>query len=372
MPARRRFASGRAAFVALVAAGGVALGSLPASAAPETPVTSQQAAALVGARGHDLEVVTEQFNTARVQLDRQRAAAGQAADRVVAAEAAVVTARDRVREVARGAYTGDRLSTLQAMLTSTSAGQLLDRMGTLGTIAQHNNTLLGAAERATADAEQAKAVAQQAAAAAAAQVDRVAAQQAGLQAQIQAYQADYTRLSAEEQARARAVAEQHAAASPGTGIDRSASAASRSSRTSTTAPTPPAPAPAPVAPAPAAGASGAAQTAVATALAQKGKPYVWAAAGPGSFDCSGLVQYAFAAAGISAPHSAEIQATMGRAVSRAELQPGDLVAFYSPVSHIGIYIGNGQMVHAPTSGDVVKVTSIDVMGSITAMRRLVG
>ncbi|MCW2695889.1 MAG: Cell wall-associated hydrolase, invasion-associated protein [Modestobacter sp.] len=63
---------------------------------------------------------------------------------------------------------------------------------------------------------------------------------------------------------------------------------------------------------------------------------------------------------------------MGRAVSRAELQPGDVIAFYSPVSHIGIYIGNGQMVHAPTSGDVVKVASIDVMGSITAMRRLAG
>jgi peptidoglycan DL-endopeptidase CwlO len=61
---------------------------------------------------------------------------------------------------------------------------------------------------------------------------------------------------------------------------------------------------------------------------------------------------------------------MGTAVSRSQLQPGDLIAFYSPVSHIGIYIGNGQMVHAPTSGDVVKVASIDVMGSITAMRRL--
>ncbi|OMQ13860.1 hydrolase, partial [Modestobacter sp. VKM Ac-2676] len=117
---------------------------------------------------------------------------------------------------------------------------------------------------------------------------------------------------------------------------------------------------------------GAAATAVSTAMAQRGKPYVWAAAGPGSFDCSGLVQYAYAAAGIKVPHSSRAQATMGRAVSRGELQPGDVIAFYSPVSHVGIYIGNGQMVHAPTSGDVVKVASIDVMGSITAMRRLAG
>jgi cell wall-associated NlpC family hydrolase len=105
-------------------------------------------------------------------------------------------------------------------------------------------------------------------------------------------------------------------------------------------------------------------------MAQLGKPYVWAAAGPNSFDCSGLVQYAYAAAGVSLPHSSGGQASMGRAVTRDQLQPGDLIAFYSPVSHIGIYIGNGQMVHAPASGDVVKVTGIDVMGSITAMRRL--
>ena len=118
--------------------------------------------------------------------------------------------------------------------------------------------------------------------------------------------------------------------------------------------------------------SAAAQIAVDTAMAQRGDPYVWAASGPNSFDCSGLVQYAYAAAGISLPHSSRMQASMGQAVSRADLQPGDLIAFYSPVSHIGIYIGNGQMVHAPTSGDVVKVASIDTMGSITAMRRLAG
>jgi cell wall-associated NlpC family hydrolase len=67
-----------------------------------------------------------------------------------------------------------------------------------------------------------------------------------------------------------------------------------------------------------------------------------------------------------------MQAQMGRSVSRDQAQPGDLVAFYSPVSHIGIYIGNGQMVHAPTSGDVVKVSSIDRMGAITAIRRIAG
>jgi cell wall-associated NlpC family hydrolase len=63
---------------------------------------------------------------------------------------------------------------------------------------------------------------------------------------------------------------------------------------------------------------------------------------------------------------------MGQRVSRNELQPGDLVAFYSPISHIGIYIGNGQMVHAPSTGDVVKISPIDRIGGIAAMTRIAG
>jgi cell wall-associated NlpC family hydrolase len=122
--------------------------------------------------------------------------------------------------------------------------------------------------------------------------------------------------------------------------------------------------------APAAAPTHAGQVAMDTALAQRGKPYVWAGAGPSSFDCSGLTQFAFKAAGITLPHSSKAQSTMGTPIARAGLQPGDLVFFYSPVSHVGIYIGNGQMVHAPTSGDVVKVTNIDAMGGFAGARRL--
>jgi peptidoglycan DL-endopeptidase CwlO len=331
---------------------------------PETPGTSREAAELVAARGHDLEVLTEQFNDARVELEALEAAAAQAAEDVAAADAAVTEAREHVRQVARSAYTGDQLSTLQAMLTSTSAEELLDQIGTLDTIAQHNNGLLAAAQEATEAAAERKAGADRAAADAKAQLDRVTAQQTQLQAEIAEYQAAQARLSAEEQERARQLAEQqHAAAAAPAAVDRTdreAPAATRSSRQASV----------PAPPAPVAAGSGGAQAAVAAALAQQGKPYVWAAAGPGSFDCSGLVQFAYKAAGISLPHSSRAQAGMGRAVSRAELQPGDVIAFYSPVSHVGIYVGNGQMVHAPTSGSVVKVVSIDVMGSITAMRRL--
>ena len=118
--------------------------------------------------------------------------------------------------------------------------------------------------------------------------------------------------------------------------------------------------------------SAAAQKAVDTALAQVGDPYVWGAGGPDAFDCSGLTQYAYSAAGVSLPHSSSSQSGMGQAVSRGELQPGDLVFFYSPVSHVGMYIGNGQMVHASTSGQPVKVASLDSMGSYNSARRIAG
>jgi cell wall-associated NlpC family hydrolase len=114
----------------------------------------------------------------------------------------------------------------------------------------------------------------------------------------------------------------------------------------------------------------AAQVVVDTAMAQLGKPYVWGAAGPNSFDCSGLAVYAYGSAGIHLPHSAAMQSTLGVPVSKASLAPGDLVFFYSPVSHVGIYIGNGQIVHSPTQGDVVKVSDIVYMGLYAGARRL--
>ena len=114
------------------------------------------------------------------------------------------------------------------------------------------------------------------------------------------------------------------------------------------------------------------QAVVSNALSKLGKPYRWGASGPNAFDCSGLTQYAYAAAGITLPHSSLSQSRMGTAVSRGDLQPGDLVFFYSPVSHVGMYIGNGQMVHASTSGQPVKVASINAMGSQPFARRIAG
>ena len=115
----------------------------------------------------------------------------------------------------------------------------------------------------------------------------------------------------------------------------------------------------------------AAQVAVDTALAQLGKPYVWGGTGPGGYDCSGLTYSAYQAAGVSIPRTSRAQSTAGVHVDRAHLQPGDLIFFYDPVGHVGMYIGNGQMVHSSTFGNPVSVVPVDSMWGYNTARRVV-
>jgi cell wall-associated NlpC family hydrolase len=335
----------RRAVFAVAGVVGVLLSTVPAQAAPaaSAPTTSAAAAEFVAAKGHQLEVITEEFNEARVVLAAQQAAAQATGAQLEQASAVLAAAQESVRGIARSAYIGQGLGSFQALMTSDSADDFVARMSTLQMVAGHQSGILETAAGANVAAAQAASAAQRAAADAQEQFDAVAAQQAALQAEVAAYQASFDQLSAQEQQVAIA----------GHGEDR----ASRDDREE------PAPASAPVV-----ADSEAAQVAISTAMGQRGKPYVWAGSGPGSFDCSGLTAYAFRAAGIPLPHSSRLQSQMGQAVPRDQLQPGDLVFFYSPVSHVGIYIGNGQMVHAPTSGDVVKVAPL--MGGFSGARRI--
>jgi cell wall-associated NlpC family hydrolase len=109
--------------------------------------------------------------------------------------------------------------------------------------------------------------------------------------------------------------------------------------------------------------------AVGVALSFIGTPYVWGGASPGGFDCSGLVMYAYARVGVSLPHSSYALWNVGVSVPRDQLQPGDLV-FFNGLGHVGIYMGGDQFVHAPQSGDVVKVSTIDGHGGYIGARRV--
>ncbi|MFH9421193.1 NlpC/P60 family protein [Streptomyces sp. NPDC017529] len=107
--------------------------------------------------------------------------------------------------------------------------------------------------------------------------------------------------------------------------------------------------------------SGKAAKALAFARAQMGKPYVWGATGPNSYDCSGLTQAAWKAAGVSLPRTTWDQVKAGDRVATKDLKPGDLVFFYNDISHVGMYIGDGKMIHAPKPGASVRVESIYYM-----------
>jgi cell wall-associated NlpC family hydrolase len=309
-----------------------------ASAVPEHATTAEQAMQLATEADHELEVVTEQLNEAKVVLERQQADVAAAEQAAAEAQARLDALDGQIRQLARTAYTGDGLSELDVMLTSDSADEFLHQLGTLDAIAGHTNELVTEIAVVSDNAATAKAAAEKATAEAQAAVDAIGKQQAELKDKIADYQRQYAALTAPQQEQVSRAHAGEATAVP-SGV---------------------------VAP------SQAAQVAVDTALAQVGDPYVWGASGPDAFDCSGLTQYAYSAAGVSLPHSSRSQSGMGQAVSRDQLQPGDLLFYYSPTSHVAMYIGNGQMVHASTSGKPVQVVSFNSMSGFTHARRIVG
>ncbi len=309
-----------------------------ATAEPGDVTDPAQITRLVADAEHELEVVTEQLNEAKVQLEKQQTAAVGAQQAAADAQAQLDALDGQVRQLARSAYTSEGFSRLDVLLTSDSADELVHQLGTLDAIAGHTNEQVALVSDAAATAEQAQAEADKAQAEAQRAVDEIADQQKDLEAQIADYQRQYAALSAPQQE----------------AVSRAHSGEAQAVPSGVIAP------------------SGAAQVAVDTALAQVGDPYVWGAGGPDAFDCSGLTQYAYSAAGVSLPHSSKSQSQMGQPVSRGELQPGDLVFFYSPVSHVGMYIGDGKMVHASTSSKPVMVASLDSMGSYNSARRIAG
>jgi cell wall-associated NlpC family hydrolase len=311
--------------VALVAAATGLLAPAPAGAVPGS---TAQASELVRKAAEELAAVDEQVHEAEVTVTAQQQAAAAAAADAAAAHAAVAAYEPQIRAIAQSGYTGKAQSAFAAFLTSDSAAELVQQMTTLDMLAAHTNAVISSVAAAQAAAEQAQTKADQAAATAQAGLEQLKGQQAEVKKRVAAYQADFARLSAAEQ----------------TAV--TTAVAGRALTPPRNLPLPP----------------GAAGKAIATALAQVGDAYQNAAAGPDAFDCSGLTMYAYASAGLVLAHSSRSQSTMGTQVSRSELQAGDLVFFYTPISHVGLYIGDGMMVHARTYGSPVAVTSVDQRG----------
>jgi cell wall-associated NlpC family hydrolase len=117
--------------------------------------------------------------------------------------------------------------------------------------------------------------------------------------------------------------------------------------------------------------AGNAGNAVRFALNQIGRPYLWGAIGPDSYDCSGLMLIAYRTAGVNLPRVSIQQSAVGQQIDRADIRAGDMIFYYTPVHHVAMAIDNTRAVHAPAAGQNVKISRIDAIGPITVIRRVV-
>ncbi|WP_100498466.1 C40 family peptidase [Geodermatophilus chilensis] len=332
----RRWSRATLAATPLSLAVAVAVLLTPATAGA-APGSAADAARLVAETSKQVATLDEQVHEAELTVAAQQQAAADAGAR--ASQAAAVLAGYGPQLAAIAQTAGTSQSRMAAFLTSESAADVVQQMTTLDLIAAHTEGLLAEVSIAQRTAEQARADADAAAAQATASLAELERQRAEVLQRRQQYESDYARLSADEQAAV---------------------------RTAVAGPTLTADVDAVVAAAP----SGDVGAVLEAALAQVGDPYVWGGTGPDGFDCSGLTSHAYAAVGVSLPHSSRAQSRMGTAVSRSELQPGDLVFFGNPVIyHVGLYVGGGKMVHARETGMPVAVTTVDI-GDYAGARRI--
>ena len=313
------------------------------------------------------EQTTEAMHSAQLDLNN-KLAVQQAADAKHAADAAAVesaksqlaTFQSSVDKLAAAQYMGGRTDGLDAMLTAASPQGLIDQLAVQRVMAAEMSAQMKSyrdigrqaalAEEASAkSAADAKTAAEQAAAVRA----DLQSKQSKLQLQIAVVKSQYTALTPNQR--------QALAAMPPIPAPPAPEALPPANDPGVLAAPPDGIPPGDVAPPEAVPGGGApeAATVIQAALSRIGSPYVWGGSGPNQFDCSGLVMWSFQQAGISLPHSSQALAQGGQPVSRDQMQPGDLVTYYSDASHVAIYIGDGMMVHASTYGTPVRVAPVD-------------
>lgn len=331
---------------------------------------AEDALAKLNELSRQAEQTTEAMHSAQLDLN-DKLAAQRAADKkhaedqaaVEAAKSQLATFHSAVDKFAAAMYMGGRTDGMDAILTANSPQQLIGKLAVQRVIAGDMSTQMAkyrAAEEQAAKAEQAsaksaadaKTAAQQAASVRA----KLQAKQSQLQVQIAVVKSQYQTLSPDQRTEL---------ADPGPPPPATLTAAAAPAPA--VAP-PPGGGPPEALPGPAPG-DGQGGAAVQAALTRVGSPYAWGAAGPGAFDCSGLVMWAFQQAGISLPHSSQALAHGGQPVALPDLQPGDVLTFYSDASHAGIYIGDGLMVHSSTYGQPVRVVPMTSSGPIHNARR---
>lgn len=338
-----------------------------AVAEPGPSITSvqQQVEALQISAG----AAAEAYNGAKLTLTRVEAKLGKAQGKLGTQQKAVEAATSTMGALAAAQYRSGGVDANLELLLSDDAATFLQQAASLDQISARQTELVRKVSVARAQMAQTRLTVAQQAAQVKVTRDQLAQRKAQIEGDLSKARRLLSSLKAAE--RARLEAARKAAAARELAASRAARSAARSalaaaaqtsssggsggsdggSGTSYSGP-----------------ASGGAGTAVAYAYAKLGSPYVWGAAGPNVFDCSGLTMQAWAAAGVSIPHFSGAQYGAGRPVAQSDLQPGDLVFFYNPSEHVGLYVGDGMVIHAPHPGSVVRLAPVSSMPYAGAVR----
>jgi peptidoglycan DL-endopeptidase CwlO len=298
----------------------------------------------------EFELVVERYNLVRERLTAIQQRIGRLQVEVEAIERRMASKEDAAVEVAVELYKSGTIGTLEAVLSSDSVAEMESRL-----------TYLSSSEKAQAKVFEALAADRTELEGKISELEEAETKAAEAKRQLEELRTDIEAKVADqkdeiaelneaiERAAARERAREEAARRAALEAQADAAQAAAEPATSTSSPTPATPT--------AHASNPSAQVAVDAALSQVGKPYQWGAAGPDSYDCSGLTMWAWAQAGVSLPHNSSMQYAATARVAQSELQPGDLMFFGSPIHHVAMYIGGGQMVEAPYSGQSVRVVS---------------
>ncbi|MFI7393627.1 C40 family peptidase [Streptomyces tendae] len=339
-PRQRATGGGRARTAATITLAGAAtaagLGGGTGHADPQP--TAAQVRAKVDKLYQEAEVATEKYNGAKEKADAAERRLEELRDAAARKEDRLNSAREALGSVAAAQYRSGGLDPALQLALSSDPDRYLDGAAFAERAGSRQQAAVGRVRKELREIERLRGAAR-------VEVSSLKSRRAELKrhretvtGKLAAARRLLSRLTAEEPADA---GDRASRSAPGPRESLSASAQAPNSR---------------------------AAAAVAYAYQKLGSPYVWGATGPNAFDCSGLTQAAYRAAGVSLPRTTYAQIDAGRRVPRSELLPGDLVFFYSGISHVGIYVGKGQMIHAPNPSAPVRVAPVDEMPFAGATR----